>query len=92
MVTLTKNIKDIENTKIKTVLLDAERLKMPVTFFIHVRRFIDSFSCIDTPVKPFTLNNFTVSGGLIYYKKSRFEWCSFSVDDIDQIQLEKIFI
>ena len=90
MTTLTKSISDIENAKIKTALLDAERLKMPVTFYTHTRRYIDKYACIDTPKKPFTLNKFTVSGGLVYYKKNQFEWANFSIDDIDQIQLEKI--
>jgi len=90
METLTKNISDIENVKIKTALLDAERLKMPVTFYTRTRRFIDNFTCIDTPNKPLTLENFTVSGGLVYYKINRFVWRTISIDDIDKITLEKV--
>ena len=90
MVTINKSIYDTCDTKLKTALLDAERLKMPVTFYTHTRRYIDKFRCIDTPNKPITLDNFTVSGGLIYYKINAFEWRNISLDDVEKITLDKV--
>ena len=76
-----------ENIELRTALLDAERLKKPITFYTRDRRQITRFTCIDTPNKPITLHNFTVSGGLVYYKRNSFEWCTISQDDITQIEI-----
>ena len=54
------------NIDLRTALLDAERTKTPVTFYTRNRNYIDRFTCIDTNNKPFTLYNFTCSGGLVY--------------------------
>ena len=74
------------SAKLKTALLDCERLKKPVTFYTRERRYIDSFRCIDTELKPFTLDNFVCHGGLIYYKKDSYNWVTFSIDDILKIK------
>lgn len=74
------------SANLKTAILDCERLKKPVTFYNRQRRFIDKYTCIDTELKPITLNNFVCSGGLIYYKKDRFNWLDFSVEDILKIE------
>lgn len=74
------------SANLKTALLDCERLKKPVTFYTRERRYIDSFRCIDTELKPFTLDNYVCNGGLIYYKKDSFNWVTFSIDDILKIE------
>ena len=69
----------------RTRLLDLERLGRPITIHYHCRRMITPYSCIDTPQEPVTLAKFTLHGGLIYYKKDRFNWVTISMDDIDAI-------
>lgn len=66
----------------RTALLDAERLKKRVTFYTRNRRMIDKYTCIDTENKPITLERFTISGGLIYYKRSEYDWQNISLDDV----------
>lgn len=75
------------NVELRTALLDAERTKTPVKFYNRSRRQITQFTCIDSDLPPFVLTSFVVSGGLVYYKKNRFEWVSFSTDDIEKIEL-----
>ncbi len=77
--------RDVDRINLKTALLDAERLKIPVKFFTRSRRFIDRFTCIDTDLKPFTLKSFVTSGDLVYYQKNRFEWSNICIDDITKI-------
>lgn len=72
---------------IKTALLDAERQKRPVTFYTRTRTMIDKFTCRDTENKPITLGRFTISGGLIYYKRSEYSWHNISLDDVLKIDI-----
>lgn len=72
---------------IKTALLDAERLKKRVTFYTRTRTMIDKFTCRDTENKPITLGRFTISGGLIYYKRGEYSWQNISLDDVLKIDI-----
>lgn len=74
-----------ENIELKTALLDAERTRKPVTFYTRTRSMIDKFTCRDYENKPITLDRFTVSGGLVYYKRSAYDWQTISTDDITKI-------
>lgn len=77
----------INYANLKTILLDAERTKQPVTFYTRTRHYIDNFTCIDYENKPFTLKYFVTHGGLVYYKKNEFEWNNISLDDILKIEV-----
>lgn len=50
------------------------------------RHFTSKFSCIDHLEKPIKLNNFWVSGSLIYIK-SGFNYRTISFDDIQKIEI-----
>lgn len=71
----------------KTALLDAERLRKPVTLYTRTRTYLDRFTCIDKPNKPVTLKNSVLHGGLIYYKVNSFEWRTISLDDVVKIEI-----
>lgn len=73
----------------QTLLLDCERLHIPVTFHTHNRRYIGDYKAIDTVNKPITLSNYVCNGELIYYKVNQFEWKSIGLDSIDRIEVEK---
>jgi hypothetical protein len=88
MKTYTNGIFNSKNyIELVTALLDAERTKTPVKFYTRNRAFIDRFTCVDTPNKPFILENFTTHGGLIYYKRNAFDWKTISIDEIIKIEL-----
>ena len=76
-----------EAIEMKTALLDAERLKKSVTFYTRTRHYIDRFRARDTENKPFKLSHFTVSGGLIYYKRGGYDWRTLSLDDVKKIEI-----
>lgn len=75
---------------IKNVLLFAEKKRIPVTFYAHTRRFIDRFSCVDTPLKPFTLGGFWIAGDIIYFKNG-FTVKTIGFDDIDKITIDPVY-
>ncbi len=87
MITMIKKPDFKSEVEMKTALLDAERLRKPVTFYTRTRRFIDKFTCVDTDNKPFTLKRFVCHGGLIYFKKNEFEWGNISMDDITKVEI-----
>jgi len=76
-------------TNFTTLLLDCERLHIPVTFHTHDRQYRGDYKAIDTKRKPITLNNFVCNGELIYYKANQFEWKNIELNSIDYIEVEK---
>ena len=76
---------DTYMVNVRTKLLDLERLHKPIEIHTFSRRFLDKYKCVDTPNKPILLDSFTLHGGLIYYKKNRFEWLTISFDEIQAI-------
>ena len=74
----------------KTALLDLERLNRSITIHTFTRLYRDRFSCVDTPNKPITLNNFVCSGGLIYYKENAYSWKTISFDEISAIYTDDL--
>lgn len=74
-------------TNFRTLLLDCERLKMPVVFYTHNVRFLDKYTCIDVNHRALELKKFTVNGELIYYKSNQFAWSNISMDYIDCIEI-----
>lgn len=65
---------------------EAGKQKKEIILHTFTRRFIDRFSCVDYPEKPFKLSNFWVSGGIIYIKAG-FNYKTISFDNIQQIEI-----
>lgn len=50
------------------------------------RRFIDRFSCVDTPEKPYIIKNFWIAGEIIYIK-SGFNYKTIAFNDLLQVEI-----
>lgn len=74
------------SANLKTIILDCERLRKPVTFFTRTRNYIGDFKAIDHDNKPITLDRFVLHGGLVYFKGTQFEWKTISLDDVTAIE------
>ena len=85
--TMRTNASDAYRTNTRTALLDCERLGDAIRVYTFSRRFIDKYSCIDTPLPPITLTRFNLQGGLIYYKKTAFDWRTISMDNVNRIEV-----
>ena len=79
----------LSDRKAKTILSQlegAQKAGKEIKIQTFTRRFINSFSCIDTPEKPFILYNFWVSGELIY-TKAGFNYKTIGFDNILKIEI-----
>lgn len=75
-----------KDAELKSILLDCERQKKPVTFYTRSRTFIDAYRAFDVENKPFTLKKFTLNGGIIYTQSNPYMWSTLSIDDIVKIE------
>lgn len=87
MVTIKNNNAALTAEIIRNYLNDAKKAGAPVKFYTRDRVYIDKFRARDTARAPFTLNNYFISGGLVYYKINQFEYKNICFDDIEKIEI-----
>ena len=72
----------------KSLITYAAAAKKPLKIYTYTRHYIGDFKAIDHPNPPIIINNFWISGGLIY-SRSGYNTRTISHDEILKIEVLK---